>query len=118
MRGDDLEGGKPGMTRTASAAAFMLGAMLAAGIHAPAAAASQSALYRTADRNNNGTLNSGEFRTFIDLLADDGLPIAKRVRFWRVYGLAFRITDKNRDGELTPAELRSSERENRNRKRP
>ena len=92
--------------------------LLLPALHVPVAAQAQSKLYRAADRNGNGTLNRGEFRAFIDLLAKDGLPIAKRVRFWNVYGLAFRITDKNGDGELTPRELRRSERENRNRNRP
>ena len=90
----------------------------AAALASPAHAAPEDAAYRTADANGDGTLNRGEFRTFIDLLAKDGLPIARRVRFWKVYGMAFRMTDKDGNGELSPAELRRSERENRNRKRP
>lgn len=103
------------MAATMAVAAAMTGAMTMGAV-TPALAASESAIYHSADANNNGTLSRREFRTFINLLAADGVPIAKRVRFWRVYGTAFRMTDKDGNGEVTPAELRASERNNRNRK--
>ena len=96
----------------------MVAALVAAGALAHGPVLAQDAVLRSADRNGNGTLDQREFRTFIDLMAKDGLPIAKRVRFWKVYGMAFRMTDKNGDGELTSAELARSARENRNRKQP
>ena len=84
----------------------------------PAEAATPAQRFRASDRDRSGTLDRAEFRTLINLLARDGMPIAKRVRFWNVYGLAFRITDTNGDGQLTRGELVRSERKNRNRKRP
>lgn len=78
----------------------------------PARAASEAALFRAADSNGNGTLNRAEFRSFIQALARDGNAIAKRVRFFGVYGMAFRMTDADRNGELTGAELQRSARDN------
>lgn len=111
------------MRRSASirsrAALVALGAVMAvAAIPATADAATPAQRFKTSDRDGSGTLNRAEFRTLINLLARDGMPIAKRVRFWRVYGLAFRITDTNRDGQLSRNELIRSERKNRNRTRP
>ena len=104
---------------TARAAIVALGALAAvAAFQAPADAATPAQRFKTSDRDRSGTLNRAEFRTLINLLARDGMPIAKRVRFWNVYGLAFRITDANGDGQLSRSELIRSERQNRNRKRP
>ncbi|MEO0635330.1 MAG: hypothetical protein AAFY73_01655 [Pseudomonadota bacterium] len=72
------------------------------------------AAFRSADANKNNIIERGEFNTFINLLADAGLPLAKRVRTFGVYGIAFRRTDANGDGQLTPNELRRSQRENKN----
>ncbi|MEM1366251.1 MAG: hypothetical protein AAGH82_10940, partial [Pseudomonadota bacterium] len=59
----------------------------------------------TADANGSKTLDKREFRSFINRLADLGLPVAKRVRRFGVYGIAFRRSDFNKDGILTPSEL-------------
>ena len=87
-------------------------ALCMAGVAAPANAAGEAALYRQADTNGNGKLNKREFRGFIQALAKNGNRLAKTVRFFGMYGMAFRISDKNKDGQLTGAELRRAAAEN------
>ncbi|MEN0087702.1 MAG: hypothetical protein AAF737_04625 [Pseudomonadota bacterium] len=61
--------------------------------------------FLTADADGSRTLDKREFRTFLNTLADMGLPVAKRVRTFGVYGIAFGRSDFNKDGILTPDEL-------------
>lgn len=61
--------------------------------------------FLTADSNGDRVLSKQEFRVFINILADNGLKLAKRVRFLGVYGIGFRRTDTNKDGLLQPSEL-------------
>ena len=98
---------KPNRMALTVAAALFLAAAPDAG-HA----ASEAALYAKADRNGNGKLNRKEFRSFIQALARNGNRLARTVRFLGVYNMAFRITDKNKDGQLTGAELRRAAAEN------
>lgn len=92
-------------------AAALFAAAMAEGTQ-PAQAAGEAALYRKADANGSGTLDRKEFRGFIRALAANGNRLARTVRFFGVYDLAFRITDKNKDGALTGAELRRAAAEN------
>ncbi|MEO0496952.1 MAG: hypothetical protein AAF141_06210 [Pseudomonadota bacterium] len=75
---------------------------------APAAALTQDQqrqAFLTADANGSKTLDKQEFRTFINTLAGMGLPVAKRVRTFGVYGIAFSRSDFNKDGILSTDEL-------------
>ena len=96
-----------------SVALALFAATLSTGAHA----AGEAALYRQADTNGNGKLNRKEFRGFIQALAKNGNRLARTVRFFGMYGMAFRISDKNKDGELTGAELRRAAAENADRAR-
>ena len=105
---------KPNRLAFGVAAALFAAALASTGT---ADAASNAALYRQADANNNGKLNPQEFRTFIRALAKNGNRLARTVRFLGVYGMAFRMSDKNKDGELTSAELTQAAKENADRAR-
>jgi len=65
-------------------------------------------VFLAADTNGDLVLSPAEFRPFMDALADAGLPIAKRVRFFGIYKQAFGSVDANGDGAVTPDELRAS----------
>ena len=67
--------------------------------------AERSKAFVNADKNSDEVLTRAEFKVFIKDLAKQRLPLAKRVRFWGVYGLAFGRIDTNKDGLLQPAEL-------------
>ena len=71
-----------------------------------------------ADQNQDGLLNRDEFRIFVRAMAETGQPTARQIRMFRAYGLAFRITDKDDDGILTPAELRNADDDHRAGKGP
>lgn len=92
-------------------------ALFAASLSGGAQAAGEAALYREADANRNGKLDRREFRGFIQALARNGNRLARTVRFFGVYNMAFRISDRNKDGQLTGAELRRAARENADRAR-
>lgn len=62
-----------------------------------------------ADLNKDLVLDRSEFKTFILLMAQAGQSTSKTVRAFNAYGYAFKITDKNRDGVITPQELRSAD---------
>ena len=81
----------------------------------PALANSPEDRFRQSDSDASGTLDRKEFRAFINRMAKDGQPLAKRVRFFRVYGMAFRLTDADKNGLITGAELIASEKKNRGR---
>ncbi|MDP2732531.1 MAG: hypothetical protein Q8O63_05400, partial [Hoeflea sp.] len=61
--------------------------------------------FKSADADGNGILEVGEFRLFVDLRADSGSNIAKRVRTFRAYGLALSTVDYDGDGKVSGAEL-------------
>ena len=64
--------------------------------------------FLVSDVNEDRVIQRDEFRTLIDTLADQGRRSAQRVRSMRLYGFAFNFTDTNKDGVLTPDELRSA----------
>ena len=104
-------------TRPNRMALSVAAALFAASLSGGANAASEAALYRKADANGNGKLSRQEFRGFIQALARNGNRLARTVRFLGVYNMAFRMSDKNKDGELTPPELRRAAAENADRAR-
>lgn len=70
---------------------------------------SEVAAFLKADVNKDRVLSKSEFRIFIRALADFGQSTAKKIRFFGVYGYAFSIVDKNKDGIVTPQEMRSAD---------
>ncbi|WP_346911699.1 hypothetical protein [uncultured Roseibium sp.] len=70
---------------------------------------SEIAAFLKADVNKDKVLSKREFRTFIRALADFGQSTAKKIRFFGVYGYAFSVVDKNKDGIVTPQEMRSAD---------
>ncbi len=62
-----------------------------------------------ADANADGQLDKSEFIVFVKAMAEAGQKTAQRVRFLRAYGYAFSVADSNRDGVLSPAEMRAAE---------
>ena len=96
---------------TATALVFLTTLMLlAAG--GPSDAQSQRDQVRDnfarADANRDGYLDPTEFRTFINLNADQGLGRAPTIRRFNAYANAFAELDKNRDGRLSPQEIAES----------
>ncbi|MEM1365475.1 MAG: hypothetical protein AAGH82_06960, partial [Pseudomonadota bacterium] len=80
------------LLRRSGAVAIMAAALLSfTGASASALSkAQEEQAFLTADANGSKTLDKREFRSFINRLADLGLPVAKRVRRFGVYGIAFR----------------------------
>jgi Ca2+-binding EF-hand superfamily protein len=65
----------------------------------------QAQAFLSSDANGDRNLNRTEFRVFINTLAEAGLPVAKRVRRWGVYGIAFSRSDADKSGLLSTSEL-------------
>ena len=61
--------------------------------------------FKTADANSNGILETPEFRHFVDLRADGGSGLAKKVRSYRAYGIAMSRVDSDGDGRVSGDEL-------------
>lgn len=59
------------------------------------------------DRNRDGALSEGEFRTFVQHMAAARHSTATLIVQFGAYGYAFRIVDLNKDGVASPQELRS-----------
>lgn len=78
---------------------------LALALAASAACADPVRDFKVADADGNGILEVAEFRQFVDLRADSGSNIAKRVRAFRAYGVALNRVDYDGDGRVSGAEL-------------
>lgn len=65
----------------------------------------QQEAFMTADKNADTMLDQGEFKTFIDLIATSGKPVAAKLKASGRYGMAFGRIDKDKNGLLTPTEL-------------
>lgn len=65
--------------------------------------------FMAADRNRDLVLDRAEFRTFILLMAETGQSTSKTIRTFGAYGYAFKIADRDRDGVITPQELRTAD---------
>ncbi|MCP9886257.1 EF-hand domain-containing protein [Synechococcus sp. ATX 2A4] len=75
----------------------------------PATATSQRAQaqanFLKADANQDNQLDYAEFKTFVNLNADQGLGRAPRIRRFGMYGRAFNIADENGDGVVSKQEI-------------
>lgn len=78
---------------------------IAATLAATIGVQAQGSAFAAADKNGDGSLDKAEFRTFIDLLAEQGVPNAVKVKSSGRYDFAFSRVDKNGDGRITPEEL-------------
>lgn len=63
--------------------------------------------FAQADSNEDGALSQGEFKTFLNLNAAQGIGRAQMVRDRNLYDRAFGKLDSNRDGVLSETELQS-----------
>lgn len=61
--------------------------------------------FQQADKNDDGKLDSREFRAFINANADDDIGRAAMVRRFGAYDRAFSRVDADNNGEITPTEL-------------
>lgn len=68
--------------------------------------------YVMADQNKDRHLSLSEFTQFVSLMAEQGNPKAKRIRFFSAYDFAFGIADKNQDSLIDPSELITANIEN------
>lgn len=62
-----------------------------------------------ADKNKDRVLSKKEFKTFVKAMAAFGQSTAKTIRFFGAYSYAFSVVDKNKDGIITPWEMRSAD---------
>ena len=98
------------MKTSARLLALVVVAGLAAGpdLHAAETGGEQVAEnFRQADANGDGALTLSEFRTLIDLNAEDGIGRAGMVKRFGRYGQAFGHIDANGDGLVTQEEMRA-----------
>lgn len=65
--------------------------------------------FLSADDDGDRELTRAEFEKFVQAMAAQGQPTAKQIRFFGAYGLAFKIADGDKNGRLTPAELRNAD---------
>ncbi len=59
-----------------------------------------------ADVDADGALSKSEFRTLIDLNAEDGIGRAAMIKRFGRYSMAFDRVDANADGLVTPDEIK------------
>ena len=71
----------------------------------PNPSALEVAAFLTADADQNQVLTFDEFTVFVRLMAREGQPTARTIRFWGAYRYAFALADANMDGNLDPQEL-------------
>ena len=60
-----------------------------------------------ADANQDGALSRSEFKTLINLNAQDDLGRAGMIKRFNRYNMAFGRIDANEDGFVTPEEMRA-----------
>jgi Ca2+-binding EF-hand superfamily protein len=90
-------------TRLASAMALWMALALPA--TATSERAQAQANFLKADANQDKQLDLAEFKTFVNLNADQGLGRAPRIRRFGMYSRAFNMTDENGDGVVSKQEI-------------
>ncbi|MEO1729440.1 MAG: hypothetical protein AAFR64_01730 [Pseudomonadota bacterium] len=63
--------------------------------------------FKQADADEDGKLSKKEFRTFIDLNAEDNLGRASMVKSYGMYDRAFARVDANQDGFVAREEIKA-----------
>lgn len=81
--------------------------------HAQSYSPDEVSAFITADTDKDGNLTRTEFKVFVREMARVGQPTARQIRTFGAYGFAFRITDGNRDGVLSPEEMRNADTDHR-----
>jgi Ca2+-binding EF-hand superfamily protein len=89
--------------RTVLSAMLLVSGLALLPVNADAGTPAEDFVASDADRS--GTLNAAEFRRFIALGVAAGRPRAVMVRDNNAYDMAFSRVDRDRNGELTRAEL-------------
>ncbi|WP_137131574.1 EF-hand domain-containing protein [Rhizobium sp. FY34] len=67
----------------------------------------QQDAFMSADKNADTMLDQNEFKLFIDSMAASGKPVAVKVKQAKRYGMAFGRIDQDKNGLLTPTELKA-----------
>ena len=65
--------------------------------------------FLVADKNEDLVLHFDEFVVFVNEMAKAGQKTSKTVRFFGAYRRAFRVTDVDQNGVVTPPELRRAD---------
>ena len=73
------------------------------------ATATETNSFLAADVNKDLVLNRKEFKTFVQLMAKAGQSTSKTIRTFGAYGYAFGIAGANKDGVVSPQELRNAD---------
>ena len=92
-------------TRLASATALWMALALPATASSERTQAQAQANFLKADANQDKQLDFAEFKTFVNLNADQGLGRAPRIRRFGMYSRAFNMTDENGDGVVSKQEI-------------
>ena len=64
--------------------------------------------FTEADANADGKLDKTEFKKMIDLNAADNIGNASKVKSYNMYDRAFGRLDANKDGYVTPDEMKAA----------
>ena len=88
---------------------WLVGLCLGASANAFEATETEVAAFLLADVNKDLVLDRKEFKTFVLEMAKSGHDSSRTVRTFGAYGYAFKITDQNKDGVVTPQELRTAD---------
>lgn len=86
-----------------------LSALLAGPVTALEVTQDEVNAFIAADKNKNMSLDREEFPVFVRHMAQVGQPTARTIIAFKAFGYAFKRADQNRDGKVTPHELRASD---------
>lgn len=93
---------------------FCLGLCAPSSLVAFEATQAETVAFIKADRNQSYSLDKNEFKVFVREMALTGQSTAKTIVAFKAFAFAFKIADKNRDGVISPQELRNADNNHRN----
>ncbi len=70
---------------------------------------SEGQAWTMADADRSGDLTRPEFEVFIAAMAGSGARLSGTIQSFGVHDHAFKVADTNRDGRVTPDELRRAD---------